>query len=109
MSGGTPPDEDKARELHGRTDPEDIIAAAVAAVQFVLTHAESNGNVGAVGFCFGGGGVNRMAAERLDLKAAVVYYGLQVPADRVHALVRKAGAPPPRVSVRPDNSPGAAA
>lgn len=62
MSGGTPPDEDKARELHGRTDPEDIIAAAVAAVQFVLTHAESNGNVGAVGFCFGGGGVNRMAA-----------------------------------------------
>ena len=86
VSGGTPPDEDKARELHGKTDREDIIAAAVAAVPFVLTHAESNGNVGAVGFCFGGGVVNRMAAERPELKAAVVYYGLQIPADQVPTI-----------------------
>ena len=54
VSGGTPPDEDQARELHGRTNPQDITAAAVAAVPFVLAHAESNGNVGVVGFCFGG-------------------------------------------------------
>jgi carboxymethylenebutenolidase len=86
VSGGTPPDEDKARELHARTDPEDIFAAAIAAVPFMLTHAESNGNVGVVGFCFGGGVANRMAAERPELKAAVVYYGLQIPADRVPAI-----------------------
>ncbi len=86
VSGGTPPDEDQARELHGRTDPRDITAAAVAAVPFVLAHAESNGNVGVVGFCFGGGVANRMAAERPELKAAVVYYGLQVPADQVPAI-----------------------
>ena len=38
VSGGTPPDEDKARELHANTDPKDITAAAIAAVPFVLTH-----------------------------------------------------------------------
>ena len=43
VSGGTPPDEDKARELHAKTDPKDITAAAIAAVPFVLTHPESNG------------------------------------------------------------------
>jgi carboxymethylenebutenolidase len=86
VSGGTPPDEDQARELHGKTDPQDITAAAVAAVPFVLAHAESNGNVGVVGFCFGGGVANRMAAARPELKAVVVYYGLQVPADQVPAI-----------------------
>lgn len=86
VSGGTPPDEDQARELHAKTDPKDITVAAVAAVPFVEAHAESNGNVGVVGFCFGGGVANRMAAERPELKAVAVYYGLQVPADEVPAI-----------------------
>lgn len=86
ISGGTPPDEDKARELHAKTDPKDITAAAIAAVPFVLTHPESNGNVGVVGFCFGGGVANRMAAERPELRAVAVYYGLQIPADQVAAI-----------------------
>jgi carboxymethylenebutenolidase len=86
VSGGTPPDEEKARELHGRTDPQDITTAAIAAMPFVLAHAESNGNVGVVGFCFGGGVANRVAAARPELKAVVVYYGLQVPADQVPAI-----------------------
>ncbi|MFY9735316.1 MAG: dienelactone hydrolase family protein, partial [Rhodoplanes sp.] len=86
VSGGTPPDEDKARDLHAKTDPEDITAAAIAAVPFVLAHPESNGNVGVVGFCVGGGVANRMAAEKPELKAVVVYYGPQVPADRVPAI-----------------------
>ena len=86
VSGGTPPDEDQARELHSKTDPRDITAAAIAAVPFMLAHAELNGNVGVVGFCFGGGVANRMAAARPELKAVVVYYGLQVPADEVPAI-----------------------
>jgi carboxymethylenebutenolidase len=86
VSGGTPPEEDKARELHAKTDPKDITAAAMAAVPFLLAHPESNGNVGVVGFCFGGGVANRMAAERPELKAVVVYYGPQVPADQVPAI-----------------------
>jgi hypothetical protein len=55
-------------------------------VPFLLTHPESNGNVGVVGFCFGGGVANRLAAEKPELKAVVVYYGLQIPADQVPAI-----------------------
>jgi carboxymethylenebutenolidase len=42
--------------------------------------------VGAVGFCFGGGVINRMAAANPELKAAVVYYGVQVPAEQVPGI-----------------------
>jgi carboxymethylenebutenolidase len=86
VSGGTPADEDQARDQHAKTDAKDLAAAAIAAVSFIETHAESNGNVGTVGFCFGGGVVNRMAAARPELKAAVAYYGLQVPAAEVPAI-----------------------
>ena len=44
---------------------------------------ESTGNVGAVGFCWGGGMVNRIAVLAPDLKAGVAYYGMQVPAEQV--------------------------
>jgi len=86
VSGGTPPDEDQARDLHAKTDPKDLTIAAVAAVPFALHHAEANGNVGVVGFCFGGGVANLMAAENPDLKAVVVYYGLQIPKEKVAAI-----------------------
>src|SRR5436305_4526099 len=86
INGGTPPDEDKARELHQKTEREDMIAAAIAAVPLMQQHAASTGKVGAVGFCFGGGVVNRMAAGSPDLAAAVPYYGEQVPAELVPAL-----------------------
>jgi carboxymethylenebutenolidase len=86
VNGGTPPDEDKARELHTKTEREDMIAAALAAVPFMRNHAESTGKVGTVGFCFGGGVVNRMAAGSPDLAAAVPYYGVQVAAEMVPAI-----------------------
>jgi carboxymethylenebutenolidase len=86
VNGGTPPDEDKARELHTKTEREDMIAAALAAIPFILSHAESTGKVGTVGFCFGGGVVNRMAAGSAELAAAVPYYGVQVPAEMVPAI-----------------------
>ena len=86
VNGGTPPEEDKARELHTKTQREDMIAAALAAVPFMTKHAESTGKVGAVGFCFGGGVVNRMAAGSPDLAAAVPYYGVQVSAEMVPAI-----------------------
>jgi len=73
--GGTPPDEDKARELIGALDPEKATAALVAAVSFLAKRHESNGAVGAVGFCWGGGMANRLAVASSDLKAAVAYYG----------------------------------
>ncbi len=67
VAGGTPPTEDAARELHTKTNKDDMLAAALAAVPFMQKHAESTGKVGAVGFCYGGGVVNRLAAGNPDL------------------------------------------
>jgi carboxymethylenebutenolidase len=86
VSGGTPANDDLAREQHAKTDRETMIAAALGAVPFMKTHAESTGKVGAVGFCFGGGVVNRLAAGDPDLAAAVPYYGAQIPAEMVPAI-----------------------
>jgi carboxymethylenebutenolidase len=83
VNGGTPPEEDKARELHQKTEREDMIAAAVAGAAHLARHAESTGKVGAVGFCFGGGGVNRLATDSPDIAAAAPYYGIQPPAEKV--------------------------
>jgi carboxymethylenebutenolidase len=86
ISGGTPADEDQARAQHAKTAREDMIAAAIAAVPFMQHHGESTGKVGAIGFCFGGGVVNRMAAGSPDLSAAVAYYGEQVPVEMVPGI-----------------------
>jgi carboxymethylenebutenolidase len=86
ISGGTPKDEDGARIAHEKTNREDMIVEAVAGVTYMKGHAESTGKVGAVGFCFGGGVVNRMATDSPDLVAAVPYYGAQPPADKVPAI-----------------------
>lgn len=81
--GGTPSDEDKAREMIGSLDAEETVARLAAAVPFVAGHGESTGKVGAVGFCWGGGMVNRLAAAGTSLDAAVSYYGRQLPAEDV--------------------------
>ena len=54
-----------------------------SAVSFLKTHPESTGKVGAVGFCFGGLMVNRLAASSPELDAGVAYYGRQVSAAQV--------------------------
>lgn len=83
LVGGTPPSEDAARELHTKMNQDDAVVALVAAVPFLKGHAESTGRVGAVGFCFGGLMINRLAASSQELDAGVAYYGRQVPAAQV--------------------------
>lgn len=83
LVGGTPDNEDAARELHTKMNQDDAVTALVSAVTFLKTHAESTGKVGAVGFCFGGLMVNRLAVASPDLDAGVAFYGRQVPAAQV--------------------------
>ncbi len=78
--GGTPPDPDKAVELIGKLDAAETIARLAATVPFLAKHAESTGAVGVVGFCWGGGMANRLAAAGTALGASVPYYGMQLPA-----------------------------
>ncbi|PDQ17740.1 carboxymethylenebutenolidase [Mesorhizobium sanjuanii] len=81
--GGTPVDEDKARDLFPKLDPAQTAANAVAAVAFLKGYQDGNGKVGAVGFCWGGGTVNMLAVNAPDLAAGVAYYGMQPKAEDV--------------------------
>jgi carboxymethylenebutenolidase len=84
--GGTPADEDKGRDMIGTLDAAETARRIAAAVPFLEKHPESNGKVGAVGFCWGGGMVNRIAVLAPNLKAGVAYYGAQPPASAVPSI-----------------------
>jgi carboxymethylenebutenolidase len=79
--GGYPGDEDKARELFKTLDQTKTRADFLAAVEVLKKLPESNGKVGAVGFCYGGGIVNFLATQVPDLAAAVPFYGSQPTAE----------------------------
>lgn len=81
--GGTPADEDKAREMFGQLVPGQAAADGVATIAYLGAHEAGNGKVGAVGFCWGGGTVNDMAVSSPDLDAGVAYYGRQPKAEDV--------------------------
>src|SRR4249920_355964 len=59
------------KQLHGGKITEDFVAAG----EFLLKHPQSTGKLGAVGFCFGGGMVNRLAVRVPELAAAAPFYG----------------------------------
>ena len=74
-AGGTPADADQARDMIGKLDLAKSTADAVAMLG-ELAKSSRGGKVGAVGFCWGGGFVNRLAVAAGDrLDAGVVYYG----------------------------------
>ena len=85
-AGGTPDDEDQARDMIGKLDAAATVANAEASLQFLATLDGANGKVGAVGFCWGGGIVNRFATKSPELKAGVAYYGAQPPVEDVPAI-----------------------
>jgi len=74
-SGGTPANEDEARTAIGKLDVGKSVSDAVAFAA-ELAKSSRGGKVGAVGFCWGGAFVNRLAVVAGDgLAAAVPYYG----------------------------------
>jgi carboxymethylenebutenolidase len=79
--GGTPSDEDKVRDIFSGLDLNEVDRETVAGVTFMNNHAESIGKSGAVGFCWGGGMIDRLAMNSADLSAAVSYYG-PIPANK---------------------------
>lgn len=81
--GGTPADSAEATRMIGTLTPADTVARLAATVSMLARHAESTGKVGVVGFCWGGGLVNRLAAAGTSLNAGVAYYGTQLPAGDV--------------------------
>ena len=75
LQGGTPANEDAAREAISKLDLGKSVSDAVAVLD-ELAKSSRGGKVGAVGFCWGGGFVNRLAVAAGDkLDAGVSYYG----------------------------------
>jgi carboxymethylenebutenolidase len=74
--GGTPDNEDTAREWFGKLNRAETANNGIAALAYLKALPESNGRIGAVGFCWGGGMVNQLAVFEPDLDAAVCFYGM---------------------------------
>jgi len=81
--GGTPADEDQARDMIQGLDREQTVSRLAAAVPFLAGHPQSTGRTGAVGFCWGGAMANRLAAAGTALTAVVSYYGATLPPEDV--------------------------
>ena len=74
--GGTPADQDAAREAIGKLDLAQSVGDAVATLGMLKALPRANGMTAAVGFCWGGGMVNRIAvAAGNRLRAGVSFYG----------------------------------
>ena len=68
----------KFRSVNGPKMTEDFVASA----KWLKARPESNGKLGAIGFCFGGGIVNQLAVRLgRDLNAGVPFYGRQPSAE----------------------------
>lgn len=75
--GGTPQNEDEARELIGKLDQQTNRNNFLKAFDYLKKQKESNGKTGCVGFCWGGALTNQMAIHSPTLNAAVSFYGSQ--------------------------------
>ena len=94
--GGTPDNEDAARELFGKLNRAETANNGLAALAYLKALPESNGRTGSVGFCWGGGMVNQLAVFAPDLAAAVCFYGMApesalVPQIKARVLLHYAG------------------
>lgn len=79
-AGGTPDNEDRARAMIGELDSGQTLENAIATVDWLAGRDDTTGGVGAIGFCWGGGLVNRLAVASSGLAAGVAYYGRQADA-----------------------------
>ncbi|MCH7409419.1 dienelactone hydrolase family protein [Belliella sp. DSM 111904] len=84
--GGYPGTDDEGRTLQAKRNRDEMLEDFIAAFEYLKNHPDCNGNIGVVGFCFGGWISNMMAVKLPDLKAAVPYYGGQATADEVPSI-----------------------
>lgn len=73
--GGYPGNDDDGRTLQRERDSDEMTEDFIAAVEFLQAHPDCTGKVGAVGFCFGGGMVQKLAVRMPSLAAGVPFYG----------------------------------
>jgi carboxymethylenebutenolidase len=79
--GGYPGEEEKALAMFPKVDGGKMFEDFVASYGWLKARPECSGKMGAVGFCFGGTTVNKLAVRMPDLAAAVPFYGGQPSAE----------------------------
>ena len=98
--GGYPGNDDDGRTLQRSLNPEELDQDMINSARFLKAHELSNGQLGATGFCWGGGMTNRLAATLgSDLAAGVPFYGAaaatpDVPKIEASLLIIYAGTDP---------------
>ncbi|PTM08890.1 MAG: dienelactone hydrolase [Bacteroidetes bacterium] len=75
--GGYPGTDDEGREMQRKRDRNEMLEDFIAAYTYLKEHPNCDGNIGVVGFCFGGWISNMMAVRVPELKASVPFYGGQ--------------------------------
>ena len=76
--GGYPGTDDEGRAMQAKRGYEEMTQDFIEGAKAIKAHELSNGKLGAVGFCFGGGMVNQLAVSIPDvLQAGVPFYGRQ--------------------------------
>jgi carboxymethylenebutenolidase len=84
--GGTPADEDQAREMIRQLDQQQTIQNALAAVDFLEGYEATTDKVGVVGFCWGGALANEVAVNSANVDAVVPFYGRQPASSEVSKI-----------------------
>ena len=74
--GGYPGNEDDGKVMQKSLDRDKLFTDLLNSARFLKDHELSNGKLGATGFCYGGGVVNKLAVSMgKDLNAGVPFYG----------------------------------
>ena len=75
--GGYPGNDDDGKVMQKSLDKDKLFTDLLNSARFLKGHELSSGRLGATGFCYGGGVVNKLAVTMgEDLNAGVPFYGL---------------------------------
>lgn len=86
--GGYPGTDDEGKVMQKTLDKAKLLEDFIAAYGYLMNDKNSNGKVGAVGFCYGGGVCNTMAVRLPGLAASVPFYGSQPKTTEEVAMIK---------------------
>jgi carboxymethylenebutenolidase len=87
--GGTPTNEDEARTFFPKLNAQENLENLLSGFDYLNALKNSNQKTACIGFCWGGGMTNDLAANYSKLTVAVPYYGRQTAIENVPKIKAK--------------------